>query len=299
MPARPSLDAAALPPTAAPRRGPSRAPGLATTATAATLVLADCAAPSGGGPAPVPAEAPPVRVYAAGSLRDVLTELAREHQARTGQVIALQFGPSGLMRERIERGEPAQILASADTRQPQRLADAGGWEAPRVFVRNALCALAQEDVALSTDTLLARLLEPGVRLGTSTPGADPAGDYAWTLFRHAERVRPGAYATLERKALQLTGGPASPAPPPGRNAYAWVMGQRQADVFLTYCTNAVAARAELPRLQIVAVPAPLQVSAAYGLTVRQGAPAAARAFADALLAPPAQAVFARYGFAAP
>ena len=29
----------------------------------------------------------------------------------------------------------------------------------------------------------------------------------------------------------------------------------QADVFLTYCTNAVAARREVPRLQVVALPA--------------------------------------------
>ena len=109
----------------------------------------------------------------------------------------------------------------------------------------------------------------------------------------------GAYATLDRKALQLTGGPTSPKPPAGRGAYAWVMDQGQADVFLTYCTNAVAAHQEVPRLKIVAVPSQLQVSADYGLTVRRGAHPAAQAFADALLAPSAQTIFARYGFGSP
>ena len=33
------------------------------------------------------------------------------------------------------------------------------------------------------------------------------------------------------------------------------MDQRQADVFLTYCTNAVAAQAEVPRLRVVQLPA--------------------------------------------
>ena len=47
------------------------------------------------------------------------------------------------------------------------------------------------------------------------------------------------------------------------------------------------------------LPPELQVGAAYGLTVRDGAPAAARAFAQALLAPPAQAVLQRHGFVAP
>ena len=74
------------------------------------------------------------------------------------------------------------------------------------------------------------------------------------------------------------------------------MDQGQADIFLTYCTNAVAAQAEVPRLKIVAVPPDLQVYADYGLTVRRASHPAAQAFADALLAPSAQAVFARYGF---
>lgn len=77
------------------------------------------------------------------------------------------------------------------------------------------------------------------------------------------------------------------------------MDERQADVFLTYCTNAVAARAEVPRLRVVQLPAALQVGAAYGLTVRADAPAAAQAFADTLRQPAAQAVLQRIGFGKP
>lgn len=250
--------------------------------------------------APSPSvDAAPIAVYAAGSLREVLTEIARDHHARTGQQVALTFGASGLLRERIEKGEGAQVFASADTQHPQRLAAAGGWQAPTVFVRNSLCALTQASVSTSPEGLLATLLDPAIRVGTSTPKADPSGDYAWELFRKAERLRPGAYATLDAKALKLTGGPDSPKAPPGRGTYAWVMDEGRADVFLTYCTNAVAAQQEVPRLKVVALPPALQVGAAYGLTVRQGAPAAAQAFAQALLAPPAQRTLARYGFAAP
>lgn len=241
----------------------------------------------------------PIPVVAAGSLREVLTEIAAGHEARTGQKLVLSFAASGLLRERIEKGEPAQVFASADMGHPQKLADAGGWSAPRVFARNQLCALTQPAVAATPDKLLEVLLDPAMRLGTSTPRADPSGDYAWALFRKADAQRPGAFAALERKALQLTGGPSSPKPPAGRGTYAWVMDQGQADVFLTYCTNAVAAQREVPRLKIVAVPAALQVGADYGLTVRRGAHPAAQAFADALLAPSAQAVFARHGFGAP
>ena len=59
---------------------------------------------------------------------------------------------------------------------------------------------------------------PGVKLGTSTPRADPAGDYAWEVFRKADKLKPGAFAALEKKALQLTGGPNATAAP-GRTIY--------------------------------------------------------------------------------
>jgi molybdate transport system substrate-binding protein len=257
-------------------------------------VLASCASHP-----EVPVSADPIAVVAAGSLREVLTEIARDHEVRTGQKLALSFAASGLLRERIEKGEAAQVFASADMGHPQKLADAGGWSAPKVFVRNQLCALTQAQVQATPERLLDLLLDPAVRVGTSTPRADPSGDYAWALFRKADALRPGAYATLDRKALQLTGGPTSPKAPAGRGTYAWVMDQGQADVFLTYCTNAVAAQREVPRLKIVAVPSALQVGADYGLSVRRGAHPAAQAFADALLAPAARAVFARHGFGAP
>jgi ABC-type molybdate transport system substrate-binding protein len=77
------------------------------------------------------------------------------------------------------------------------------------------------------------------------------------------------------------------------------MEQRQADVFLTYCTNAVSAQVEVPSLRVVPLPAALQVGAAYGLTVRADAPAQAKAFAQSLTEPAAQAVLQRLGFGRP
>ena len=112
-------------------------------------------------------------------------------------------------------------------------------------------------------------------------------------------MRPGAYATLDAKALKLTGGADSPAAPPGRGTYAWLMDEGKADLFLTYCTNAVAAQRELPRLKVVALPPALQVGADYGLGLRQDASPAARRFADSLREAPAQRVLQGLGFGAP
>jgi ABC-type molybdate transport system substrate-binding protein len=241
----------------------------------------------------------PVPVYAAGSLREALTAIAADYEAVSGQKVALTFGASGLLRQRIEQGEGAQVFASADTEHPQRLAARGGWLAPQVFARNSLCALTAAHISAAPDTLLATLLRPDVRLGTSTPKADPAGDYAWALFRKADAVRAGSYAALDAKALKLTGGTDSPKPPPGRGTYAWVMDEGRADVFLTYCTNAVAAQQEVPRLKIVQIPPELQVGAAYGLTQRGDAPPAAGRFVAYVLSGPGQAVLQRHGFGRP
>jgi hypothetical protein len=59
-----------------------------------------------------------------------------------------------------------------------------------------LCVLAQPHVVITSESVLETLLRPDIRLGTSTPQPDPSGDYAWELFRQAERLRPGSLPSL-------------------------------------------------------------------------------------------------------
>lgn len=240
-----------------------------------------------------------IKLYAAGSLKAALTETARafEATAQGAPVVETTFAASGLLRERIETGEGAHLFASANLSHPANLAEQGLTSGPAVlFARNQLCALARPGLAVTTDTLLEVMLDAGTRLGTSTPTADPAGDYALALFAKAEAVRPGARAALEAKAQQLTGGPTSPKAPQGQNLYAWVLGSDKADVFLTYCTNGVLARKQMPALQMLALPAPLAVGAEYGLTVLKGAPKAAGELAEFIMSAAGQEILAGYGF---
>jgi ABC-type molybdate transport system substrate-binding protein len=202
-----------------------------------------------------------------------------------------------LLRERVEKGEAAHVFASADAGHPTKLAAAGRAGTPVViFARNQLCALAREGLPVTSENLLATMLDPAVRVGTSTPKADPSGDYAFALFAKAEAIKPGAKAALEAKALKLTGGPSSEKAPAGRNQYAWVMAGGKADVFLTYCTNAVLAKKELPRLQIVQIPRDLNVGADYGMVVLKDAPPAALELARFITGVDGQGILAKYGF---
>ncbi|WP_113911186.1 molybdate ABC transporter substrate-binding protein [Roseovarius dicentrarchi] len=243
-----------------------------------------------------PALAQEVRLHAAGSLKAAMTDIANAFEAATGATVTRSFGPSGLLRERIEGGEPAEVFASANMRHPQTLADAGLSGPVTMFARNSLCGLAQEGVDVTPDTILDVMLSDDIRLGTSTPKADPSGDYAWELFEKAGAIRQGSTDTLKSKALQLTGGPDSAQPPEGRNPYAWVMSEDRADLFVTYCTNAVLARRDTPALQIVQFPDALAVGANYGLTVLEEAPDLATDLAEFILAAEGQQILVSYGF---
>jgi ABC-type molybdate transport system substrate-binding protein len=240
-------------------------------------------------------------VYAAGSLRRALTTIAADFEREApGRKVRLVFGASGLLLDRIRQGERADVFASANLEHPQALAASGQASKVQTFARNALCALHAGTLELTPDNLVDRLLDPAVKLGTSTPKADPSGDYAFAMFERIEQQgRAGAYRALTAKALQLTGGPNSPPPPPDRNVYGMLVASGKADVFITYCTNATAAMAEQPGLRMLRVPDAINVGAAYGVATMKGAPAQAEAFVAHLLGAAGQAVLAREGFAAP
>lgn len=241
-------------------------------------------------------------VFAAGSLRGPLTEAARAFEATAAGVpVVLTFGASGLLRDRIVAGADVQVFASANMDHPKALSVAGSFGPTQVFTRNALCAVVRPGLVVTPDTLVATLLRLDVKVGTSTPKADPSGDYAFEMFERIERAGAGPAGSgkaLAAKALQLTGGPNSPPPPPGRNVYGVLVAEGQADVFITYCTNAVVARKEEPNLQAVDVPAAINVAADYGLAVRKDATPAAQAFAAYLLSPAGQAILRKAGFGA-
>jgi molybdenum ABC transporter molybdate-binding protein len=243
--------------------------------------------------------AEPVLLHAAGSLREALNEVAATYEKATGIKVVAKYGASGLLREEIEHGARAEVFASANMEHPLALAKAGKSGPVVLFARNQLCALARPGLAVETANLLDRMLEAQVKLATSTPKADPSGDYAWEVFRKADARHVGAFATLSHKALQLTGAPSSVTAPAGRNLYGMLISQGRADIFLTYCTNALAAVRENPGQRLIALPEPLAVGGDYGLTVMTTASLAAYRFAMFILSNDGQRILANHGFTAP
>jgi len=245
------------------------------------------------------AEAETVRLYAAGSLRGTLGEVIAAYAATSGDTVQPKFGASGLLKDEIAGGAKAEVFTSANMGHPQALARENRAGPVVLFARNRLCALARPGLAVDPTTLLDRMLDPEVKLGTSTPRADPSGDYAWEVFRKAEAVRPSAYARLDAKTLQLVGGPSSQPPPEGRTIYSVLIERGAADIFLAYCTDARAALKESPGQQVITLPDALAVGADYGLTVITGAPPSAYRCALFILSPQGQQILEKHGFNAP
>jgi ABC-type molybdate transport system substrate-binding protein len=239
-----------------------------------------------------------LRLFAASSLTGPLSELGRQFSAQTGIQVDIEFGPSGVLQERIEKGEPVDVFASANMTYPLRLEKEGKAASAVVFTRNRLCVLARPDLELNTTQLLTRLLAPATRIGTSTPGDDPGGDYAWMMFDKAGRVVPGADAVLKGKAMMLVGGRHSPAIPAGQDPMKYyLLTRHQVDTFVGYCsTRTPGTDTQINRVEL---PPELAIAADYGVSVLTRSAVQGDAgyrFALFLLSPASQRVMTRYGY---
>ena len=240
------------------------------------------------------ARAEPLRIFAAGSLANTVGELVTASGLPADTVAAPVFGPADLLRQRIEAGERADLFLSADLAQPQRLADAGRSGPAIPFARNRLCLITREAARVTADTMLERLLDPALRVATSTPGSDPGGDYASAVFARAEALHPGARATLDGKALQLFGGPTAMVPTNGHTPGGAILLADKADAVLYYCSSAADIVREVPGAVSVPLPPSLEVWPVNGLAVLGDNPAAQRLALFAVSAP-GQAILARHG----
>lgn len=212
------------------------------------------------------AHAETVEVFAAGSVRGVVTDLSKEASAFNIQVKTV-FGGSGALRERIEKGEHPDILMSADLGSPRKLASEGRTVVPAIaFARNRMCIIARRSGNVTSRNLIDRMLDQDVRLKTSMPISDPGGDYAWAIFDRVETMRPGAGAILKRKAQALKNVSATPVTPT-QSATAALFATHQIDMLITYCSGSAALLKETSDLTSLAVPAQLDPHPVYGLAV--------------------------------
>ncbi|HTC53866.1 MAG TPA: substrate-binding domain-containing protein [Steroidobacteraceae bacterium] len=235
-----------------------------------------------------------VQIFAAGSLRGVVTGLAAEAGPALGVQLQPSFGGSGAMRERIEQGESPDLLLSADLGSPRKLEAQGRTVVPPIaFARNRMCIVSRRSAGITAANLIDRMLAASVRVKTSTPIADPSGDYAWSIFKKIEALRPGAEAILQRKAqasMNLVAKPETPT----QSAAAALFATHAIDLSITYCSGSGALEQELPELTSLPVPPELDPHPVYGVAVLSMKPEALR-LALFLLSEKGQAIIAKAG----
>jgi molybdate transport system substrate-binding protein len=221
-----------------------------------------------------------LNVFAAASLTESFTDYKKTlESANPGLSITNNFAGSQALVTQIENGAPADVFASADTKNMQTLVDKNLVNTPQVFATNKL------EIAVAPGnpkhiTGLADLEKSGITLVLCDPSV-PAGNYA-------------------RQAFQKAG---LPAPKPVSNeldvksAIAKVV-SGDADATIVYVTDVTAAGNKVTG---VAIPANQNVIATYPIAVVKATknPTAAQGYIDGLLNGPGQQALAARGFLPP
>lgn len=237
-----------------------------------------------------------VEIFSAGSLRNAWAEVAAQAGSQLNIEVRPTFGGSGLLRERIEKGEKPDLFTSADLGSPRKLEAEGRTVLPVVaMARNRMCIVARRALHLTPDNLIEQMLAKNVRIKTSTPLADPAGDYAWAIFDNIEAQHPGSSAVLKSKAQVLMSMPYPPATA-GQSPLVSLFASGQVDMSITYCSGVTTLEKDAVELASLPVPAQLDPHPVYGLAILSEKPAALR-LALFLMSEKGQAIIAHAGLA--
>ncbi len=256
---------------------------LAAIAAAMTLLAAcggstpTASTTTGPGSSPTTGE---VTVFAAASLTEAFTQIGEDFEAANpGTTVTFNFASSSSLVTQIDQGAPADVFASADEANMEKLTDAGAnGEAPVVFATNELAII----VAKGNPAKIASvqdLTDPDLVVVTAAPQV-PVGAYAAQVFDRAGiTVTPKSLETdVKAVVTKVTSG--------------------EADAGIVYRTDVEAAGDEA---EGVAIPAELNVVARYPIVVTEAAPnpTAAKRFVAWVTGPEGQARLAAAGFAAP
>ena len=266
---------------------------LAACSSAATPIASPSPArsPSASSSAALSAAGAPLTVFAAASLSGVMADVKAAYEAAvSGATLTVSTDSSAALATQIQQGAPADVFLSADTKNPQTLADAGLTDAaPLTFTKNVLTIV--------------------------VPSGNPAG-----LQRPADLARSGVKVIaagddvpITRYANQLVANLAGLSGYPSdfiARYEANVVSKEdnvkaviakielgEGDAGIVYVTDAVAST----KVDQIAVPAEANVPASYaGVVVKPSAHLdAARAFLAWMAGPDGQAILARYGFLPP
>lgn len=260
---------------------------LLTLVSVMVLVLSACGGSSGGSTTPsesttssTPGLEGEILVSAAASLTDAFTELKAAFEATNSEVdVVLNFGSSSSLRDQILEGAPADVFASANTSNMDKVVEAGEVAgASQIFVRN--------------------LLQIAVPAGNPAgiTGLEDFGRDELLIGLCAEEVPCGDFARQVLAGANVT--PAIDSNEPDVRALLTKIEEGELDAGIVYVTDVTSTKGAVDGIDI---PEDQNVVANYPIAVLTNSPnpEAAAAFVAFVLSEEGQAILASYGFAAP
>jgi len=230
--------------------------------------------------------APEVVVFEAASLKDAFARLAQTFEKESGAKVVANAAGSQELRTQIEHGAAADVFASADRKHMDALVAAGLALAPAVFACNEPVIVVRPALAATIKSLAD--LPLAARLVVGAPDV-PIGAYTARILANAAAKLGADFpkrvdAKVASRELNV------------RQVLAKVV-LGEADAGVVYRSDAVAAAG---KVQVVAIPADVNVVAEYPVAVVKGAPhpELARRFIELVRSPAGTAALREAGFVA-
>jgi molybdate transport system substrate-binding protein len=259
-----------------------------TVVATAGLLLAGCGSSSTPAASPAkpsasgsssPALSGTVNVFAAASLKESFTKLGQQFEAaHPGAKVVFNFGPSSGLATQINQGAPADVFASASTKNMDQVVTTGAASAPTNFASNVMeIAVPAKNPANVTQP--SDLAKSGVKVALCQ-SAVPCGTTAAKVFSNAKITVTPVTLEVDVKAVltKVTLG--------------------EVDAGVVYVTDVRGAGA---KVKGIVIPADVNASTQYPIATLTKAPnkATAQAFTDYVLSADGAAVLAAAGFAKP
>lgn len=230
----------------------------------------------------LPLRAAEVRVFAAASLTEALTEIARGYEKNNEDRIVFNFGASSILARQIEQGAPGDLFLSADEAKMDALARQKLID-PQTRVRalsNTLVIVVPRiDGKRITD--VRQLAEPRIEsLALAEPSSVPAGIYARQYLQ-----KLGIWARVAPKVIPTDN---------VRGALAAVA-SGNVDAAIVYRTDARVSKDVRVAVEISRAEGPA-ISYPFALLAEAEQPVAARRFLAHLRSSASRAIFIRHGF---
>jgi molybdate transport system substrate-binding protein len=219
-------------------------------------------------------------VSAAASLTDAFAEVETAFETANPDVdLVLNLGASSSLREQILEGAPADVFASSNTSNMDRVVEGGEAAGnPEIFVRNQL-QIAVPAGNPAGVTGLADLANEDLLIGLCAEDV-PCGDFARTALENA-----GVTPSIDTNE-------------PDVRALLTKVEAGELDAGITYVTDVISTRGGVDGVDI---PEDVSVVADYPIAALANAtnPDAAAAFVDFVLSAEGQAILTGYGFSSP